>query len=465
LGGFFVSDDFQMLHRASTAGNWIEASHLPYTDEMSWFRPVSQWSWWIQWKMGGLEPLVYRLANVGLHGLNAVLVAWLTGVLVAGAGSVRGGAAAGVAFALAPIHPEAVTWLSGRTDVLCCSGLLVSLLAWTRFCCADGRWWHLALAGLGLCFSLGAKEMGCVIPVLGGLIWLRDALDRPGRVRLGDAPLLRRRLQGLAILSVLVAGYFALRFQVLGGLGGVSVEGENIHDSFDVLYALRFVARALVFAFSPLHSQFHPAPLHLLRVLPAVGVAALALLAVLRAPRRGVLLGALLALALFVVSTAPIAGWGHVSGTDFQSTRYLYIPTVFSSLLLGMLVASVGSRHDRHALVAGALIIAPWTYQLFEVNGAWRRAADTAERAMVTLPRPGEAKHLLVTDLPDNHNGAFVLRVAFSLGAQMFSKREGIVREVERDEWEAMRIEGLARGVRPAVYIRWDNESGWLNEP
>ena len=40
-GGFFVSDDFQTLHRAATAPDWLGASHLRYTKHVAWMRPVS----------------------------------------------------------------------------------------------------------------------------------------------------------------------------------------------------------------------------------------------------------------------------------------------------------------------------------------------------------------------------------------------------------------------------------------
>jgi len=460
LGGFFLSDDFAMLHRAMTARDWFEASHLPRTGHMSWLRPVSQWSWWGQWGMGGLDPVGYRVFNLAFHGLNAALVAWLTGALVRGRGALWGGALAGIAFALAPIHPEAVTWISGRVDVLSTTGVLVALLAWVRFCREDGRRRHLAVAYVGLCFGLGAKEMACTLPVLAAVLWFARA-GGTGRPR-------RTRLLGLVTLGVLVLGYFWVRFLVLDGLGGVVVkegaEAGSLQARFDPMAALGFQVRALRLSLAPLHRNHHPGDWNLLRLLPLVGWALLVALASKAGGARRTLKDIGVLAALFVVSTAPIAGWGYVSDQSFMSSRYLYLPSVFVAVLFGVLASGALAR-PRVTAGAALLVLVPWTYQLFEVNGAWVRAAATSERLVMTLPSQADVKRLCVTGLPDNTGGAYVMRVGFEHAVELFADRTDRVAVVELHEWEAMRAELIPKGARPEVFQRWDRERGWVLEP
>ena len=75
-------------------------------------------------------------------------------------------------FILHPIHVESVSWIAGRTDVLC--GLFI-FLAFTFHILSLRSLWFLSLTGLGFILSLFSKEVVVVFPVL---VLMYDLIDR-----------------------------------------------------------------------------------------------------------------------------------------------------------------------------------------------------------------------------------------------------------------------------------------------
>jgi len=112
----------------------------------------------------GLRPFGYHLANIALHGLNAVLVYHLARRLVAqNALSFL----AALLFAVHFIHAEAVLWISGVSGVLATSFYLLSILLFLEHL----RRWPAGLVSLVLsCFfftlALLSNEMTVSLPLL-----------------------------------------------------------------------------------------------------------------------------------------------------------------------------------------------------------------------------------------------------------------------------------------------------------
>ncbi|HWP40555.1 MAG TPA: tetratricopeptide repeat protein, partial [Tepidisphaeraceae bacterium] len=103
-----------------------------------WFRwgatpqyyPMTHTSFWIEYRLWGLNPTGYHLTNVALHSINAVLLWRLLRRL-----ETRGAFLAAAVFALHPVNVESVAWISDRKNVLAmCFGLLAmrAFLAFVR---------------------------------------------------------------------------------------------------------------------------------------------------------------------------------------------------------------------------------------------------------------------------------------------------------------------------------------------
>lgn len=449
LDGFFLSDDFHFVHRASEAEDWLAASHQQYSPLQSWLRPIVHWSFWIQWHTSGLEPLGYRLFNLILHAGNCAGVAWIAGILI---GTRRAGAVAGAAFALLPIHPEAVTWVSGRSDLLCTGGLLVSILAWIRFCTPAGRARHLALACLALAFALGAKEMaaaGLPLLVLISLGFFRHSL--------------RRQWPGLVCLATVSAAYVVVRWRVLGGLGGLSSGGgESVNDRIDLPAAAHFAAKAVQLTTAPLHWDFDGLSGELIGDLPLLGWALLAIAAWRSRDRPHLWRRGVPVLLLFLCSMAPIANWAGVNGVLIGS-RYLYLPSVFSCIGLGLLASrstdgsadSSGPRRDWSVLIGLALILPLWGFQLVRMNCRWDEAATLSRQMVDELRPPKHELALQVTDPLDNHHGAYVFRNGFALAASLYTDWGPDSRHISREDWQRARLRASPELIAGNVFQRW----------
>lgn len=180
------------------------------------YRPVALTSYRLVRAVTGPHPFPQHLVNVFLHALVAALLVRLCRRMgLSDAISL----AAGVLFAVLPIHSEVVAGIVGRADILATLGVLLALLAHRRSLLAASpsttACWRIAavLAAFG---AMGAKENGVsVIPLV--VIW--DAFQIRSRRALGGGPnwwgwsTLRRLMYLLAPAAL----YFGLRYYALDG--------------------------------------------------------------------------------------------------------------------------------------------------------------------------------------------------------------------------------------------------------
>ncbi len=139
------------------------------------YRPVWTLSYALDYSLGGLNPAAYHAHSVLLHSLNSGLVYILA--LAVGLASLPALLAA-LLFAVHPIHVEAVTWTSGRNEVLLTLFFLIAvLLATFRARLSNGfRPWAYVLSLIALVLALLSKITAAVFPflVLGAYAWFVD---------------------------------------------------------------------------------------------------------------------------------------------------------------------------------------------------------------------------------------------------------------------------------------------------
>jgi tetratricopeptide (TPR) repeat protein len=92
------------------------------------YYPLLFTSYWVEYRLWGLEPLGYHVVNLLLHATNAFLVGLvLTSLGMPGAWWVA------AVFAVHPMHVESVAWVTERKNVLSTAFALGSTLAYLRF--------------------------------------------------------------------------------------------------------------------------------------------------------------------------------------------------------------------------------------------------------------------------------------------------------------------------------------------
>src|SRR6266498_1001318 len=166
LNSYFLSDDFAQIGKI-LGGNFSVTWGRAHG---GFFRPLFILSYLIDTKIWGARPLGFHLTNVGLHALNAFLLFALSLQLLQdlelpARTKTLISLGAALLFLLHPSHTEAVSWISGRADLIAscfCLGSLLWFVAYTR----SKRGLHLVLSLLSFALSLFAKESAICLPFL-----------------------------------------------------------------------------------------------------------------------------------------------------------------------------------------------------------------------------------------------------------------------------------------------------------
>jgi len=176
---------------------WDDAAHVTREDlrplgglvriwtrlrETQQYYPVLHSAFWLEYRLWGASTLGYHLVNVGLHGLNACLVASLLAGLGGAAGGQRvpRGAAwfAALLFAAHPVCVESVAWISEQKNTLSLAFYLLSARAFLGFS-ENRRASSYVAASLLFCAALGTKSVTATLPaaLLVVLWWSRGSLS------------------------------------------------------------------------------------------------------------------------------------------------------------------------------------------------------------------------------------------------------------------------------------------------
>ena len=131
----------------------------------NYYRPFLFFTFALNYEISGIKPLAYHLTSNLIHIFNGLLVFWLIGrvfkrkllaFLVA------------VLFLIHPLQTEAVTYISGRGDLLVAMFMLLSLILFHRAEVKNESWLSIKkiLSVIFLVLGLLSRETGIIFPVL-----------------------------------------------------------------------------------------------------------------------------------------------------------------------------------------------------------------------------------------------------------------------------------------------------------
>jgi len=151
------------------------------------YRPLRAASYWLDYRLFGLEPWGYHLTNLLLHAA-ASLAAYVVALRLL---PFKAALLAALLFAIHPIQTESVTYISGRRDLLSGLFVLLGFYAFLRYRSDGGRHW-LGASALAYVFGLLSKEMAVTLPFLCLAYDAATGADTGGFLR-GAITALRRR--------------------------------------------------------------------------------------------------------------------------------------------------------------------------------------------------------------------------------------------------------------------------------
>ena len=328
LGGPFVYDDLAYVQRNPQIRSITSVSFFsPFSSYApGLYRPMTNLSYAIDYSIFDLNPFGYHASNVLLHaiasGLTFLVLFLITGNFFAAF-------AAGILFAVHPVHTEAVSWVSGRSEILACIFVLLALIYYLR---GNIRW-----SSMFYFFGLLSKEVAAPLVFV--------------------LPLLcRRKSKNYLPYAVSLIAYLTLRIMALGSL---SVPMEHIRTA-----GLSFVERILMMIPVMVHYirlMFLPTGLRveydwtsfsgLVTIFSAVIIALI--ISVLIRLRKNKNHLYFLCGAWFFIFLLPVMNIIPIG--EFVAERFIYLPSVGLCFLAGLLINDLFKNKNK---VSTLLLIA-----------------------------------------------------------------------------------------------------------
>jgi len=457
IGSYFLADDFNYLNIVAQAETFRDGTAVDTGWE--YFRPLTALSFWFNYRCFGTETATsFHVFALVVHWFNALLVARMAWRLCPhwfAAGF------AGAAFAVLPVHPECITWISARADVLCATGTLILVTGWLDYLRGHRGAAALAEVLCGLVFALLTKDSAMILPV----VLVAMALIYRGRPA-GQVALV---FAGVVVVFVV---YLVSRITSLGAFIGSQSANDAHHFTINLSNSLWFTIDAL-------RAMLLPGPLGIRT--------GLGLILVLYIGLRHQALARFVRTAwplflVFLMELAPVANAVQLELADGTNTRFLYMPSVFFCAGLGVLVGTSlpdGSgkpsvqRRSSVLYFAAVILVVIYTVTIRQVNRPWAEASAMS-RGIVTqlqgFTKGKDYRWVFIHGLPDTHEGAYVFKNGIDTAIKLFVSKTLVFPshgKISLEDWLKWSAERRADPTAhpDSLLLRWDPVSRRLIEP
>jgi hypothetical protein len=374
----FVYDDHSVIVEnplVHDIGNWRQIVASPWWPR-GLYRPLTSLTIAANWTAAPNAPFGFHLVNLLAHAAAATLVYLLASRLMAPAGAL----AAGLLFAVHPVHVEAVANVVGRAEILAGLFVVASAICYLRYGDAPGEGGggrgRAAAAGtlVAAVLALASKESAFALPGLLAVVdWARGrATGEPVRARF-------RRTWPLWCAALLVSvGWLWLRSTIVGDLAG-DIPAPGLADTTvaeRVAIMLPVVTQYLRLLLFPLHLSAEYSP-DFLPASPMFGARALVGL---------VLLAGCIGLAVLLQRRAPLvtAGIAWTAAAIFVvgnvlvpsgvllAERTLYVASIGACVAAGSIWEQLYRRRRDAAIAVLAVVLLAGAVRTMTRSPIWR---------------------------------------------------------------------------------------------
>lgn len=399
----FVWDDVEVITKSQAS---FETSNIlnvivPPEDENKkarYYRPVVYVSTVSDQAAWGVSPFGHHLSNLIFFSVSAVLFYFMALSILAGFRKEYAASAAFVSsllFIVHPIHVESVSWVAGRTDVLCGLFFFLAVLCHVQ---SQRRAWILVFTAISFTLALMSKEIA-VSFIAVTLVY--DLLSR----RLLSSGTLVRYFVYVAILAI----YFYLRGRAFvnipevsdavigdaagevskpaGQKGPVSQTGIYLEAIKIVLNSTFVYVSKLIFPYN-LNAFITTVPKELYYSIASAFIAFIALaITIWSAVRRENVVAFSLLWIPITLSPSLVVALYPIASTP-MAERYLFIPSAGFCLLLGYFLVSAGRRLEfkRAAWALGALLIIIFSLLTIQRQAVWSSDLTLWRDAVIKSP-------------------------------------------------------------------------------
>lgn len=326
------------------------------------YHPLTTLTWLIEYKLFGLNPLPYHLANLLLHMVNTWLVFKVcmrlssnsvTAVIVS------------LLFGIHPMHVESVAWASERKDVLYAAFYLAALLAYLQYISSGTKTKYFIRTLLFFTASLLSKSAAMTLPVLLIAVDVYKGRGVTTRTLMEKIPLF--------ILSVLF-GILAILSQKAGGALSSLLTSYRIINSV-VLFTsgLSFYIIWLIVPFSLSAMHYFPEvhggllPWQYYLSLPFIAAVVMFIVKT-RRYKRDILFG----FAFFFIVLSVMLQVVSV-GSALTAERYSYIASIGLFYFIAQWLSGILNGPKKNAaMVVLAAVVLIFSFETWDRIGVWK---------------------------------------------------------------------------------------------
>jgi hypothetical protein len=357
--------DSSNLQRIVTSPAWSFLSDTGDAVGSNYYRPVQYLTYFALHQLFGTAPFGYHLWKLLLH-LGVCLLLFRLGLRFLG--DLRVAVALSLIFAVHPVNTEAVSWISGITDV---TYALLFLLSFYIFLSDEEHPSAAKLAALYGSFFMGmfSKEtMATFIPVVFIYQWLQ-----------GKLPSRRQVVRTYVPLTAILLFYLAVRVSAIGSFTSADqIRYESLNWFQGILNQAVLLSRYFQTSLLPLnlnaHHVFNPVlSLSDFRFWYAVTVLAAILGGCVYAVRRSnarqkahIVFGLL----MFVIVLSPVLIFYQRIGENVFAERYLYLPAIGLVLSLTVPLARISLKPYLEIAFLALLVLFSW--KTVRRNAVWQ---------------------------------------------------------------------------------------------
>jgi tetratricopeptide (TPR) repeat protein len=381
LRNAFILDDVlivaanEHIRHIDPAHVWFQ-SYWGHLNQAGIYRPLTIFSFSLEYPLWHVWASGYRLTNIALHALNGWLVFLLVDGLLA---SPAGALAAAVVYTVHPVQTEAVVSIVGRSELLAACLFFTALLLFRK-----GR---TGWAALIYFLAALAKESAITFPAIA---MLDVALA-------GGVRSVIHTWRRFAVLAGTGVAYLALRFHVLHGLG-IPKSGQYLDGTMTLVQRWMTSGRVFIQYFRLLlfpvrvtgDYDFNSIPVAGLRDWDAwfglilVGAAIACALGFAK-KRPAITFGIL----FFFLALLPVSNW-ILPIALLMAERFLYTPVFGFALLAGMAWSGIRDQGPRWMVAGGVVVIA--VILCVSHNYIWQDTLTFHENAVRALPQNARAR-------------------------------------------------------------------------
>ena len=200
----YLIENNEFIHDLGNLPHLFTQKYFTQVYELS-YRPLGTFTLMLNYAADGANPAGYRVVNITLLCLNALLLFMLVLKLPVLKTGLFAAALSAALFATHPVHTETVGGITFREDLLCLLFVLLSAILYFR---RKGGVTGVLLPAAAFMLALLSKETALVLPAflfLSEIFLLRR--DEPG-------PWLGRAIIRLTPFALTAAGYLVLRFSI-----------------------------------------------------------------------------------------------------------------------------------------------------------------------------------------------------------------------------------------------------------